>query len=128
LSNICGGHLINGYRKACRHFGYRTLEDPTTVGNDDWRLLIHKEMKKLRRAARVLNETDNDGVVSDELYDQKEEWLQFERGVTWFHHDWRHWYWREDKNTFEELRWDGIITECKDYYRVTIHKTKPHSI
>jgi hypothetical protein len=62
--------------------GIAPLEDPTTVGNDDWRLLIHKDMKKLRRASRVLNETDNDGDVSYELYDQKEEWLHFESGVT----------------------------------------------
>jgi hypothetical protein len=86
-----GTSAINGYRKACRHFGYRTLQDPTTVGNDDCRLLISIDMKKLRHAAKVLNKTDDDGSVSDELHWQKEDWLQSASGISWLDHDWKHW-------------------------------------
>jgi hypothetical protein len=125
-----GISVINGYRKACRHFGYRTLEDPTTVGNDDCRLLISKDMKKLRHAAKVLTETDDDGTESEELFWQKEQWLQSHSEVHWFAHDWKHWDWQQDRGAFEHLGWDCVIVKWSDEpracYRVTIRKTKRH--
>ena len=48
-----GTSAINGYRRAARHFKFHTLEDPTTVGTDTCRLLIHKSARKLREACET---------------------------------------------------------------------------
>src|SRR5262245_44477977 len=51
-----GTTSIQGYLKASRYFGKRTLLDPTCEGMDDCRLLIHNEAKVLWQTAKKLLE------------------------------------------------------------------------
>ena len=36
ISSPWGLSAVNGYRRAARHFGLHTLEDPTTLGTDSF--------------------------------------------------------------------------------------------
>lgn len=76
-----GTSAIHGYRRACRHFGYHTLDDPTAAGSDDYRLLVSKNRKKLQQAAKVLKQTDGDGGVSDDLYWEKGRLVTVRQGI-----------------------------------------------
>ena len=96
----CGTSAINGYRRAARHFKLHTLEDPCSQGNDDCRLLIHKNSPTLREAAKVLNDAgsitssldDDDAMPIDAMpiLEDAEDWLS-KNDVHWFHHDWKYW-------------------------------------
>jgi hypothetical protein len=113
-----GTSAINGYRQAARHFGFHTLEDPTTAGGDDTRVLIHRSASVLRRAARRLSKawtSDLDGAA-----DEGELWLATESGVSWFHHDWNYWDADQDNGALESLGWRRRISAQGDDYRVTL--------
>ena len=77
-----GTSAIRGYQRAARHFGFRTLDDPTTGGGDDTRLLIHRNLAVLRTAARVLSKGWASENESDA--DEAELWLATESDVHWF--------------------------------------------
>ena len=77
-----GTSAINGYRRAARHFKYHALEDPTTVGTDTCRLLIHKSARKLREAMKRLGEaysSNDEGLIAE-----AEMWLASDGGIDWF--------------------------------------------
>ena len=113
-----GTSAINGYRRAARHFGLRTLEDATTVGTDTCRLLIHKDVRKLHAAAKALDRayTSQD----DALIDDAETWLRCESGVQWFDHDWCSWVQEQDEGTLEQLGWERVVLKSGNCYRVTL--------
>lgn len=113
-----GTSAINGYRRAARHFGLHTLEDPTTVGTDTCRLLIHKSAKRLREAARVLDRAYSVG--DQNLIDEAEAWLVIKSDIHWFDHDWKHWDQEQDEGAIEQLGWDRVISETGNSYRITL--------
>ena len=107
-----------GYRRAARHFGFRTLVDPTSDGNDDTRILIHRSASLLHEAAKVLSR----GYASDNETDAEEAelWLARESGVHWFHHDWERWDADQDLGALQNLRWKRRIVPRGDSYVVPL--------
>lgn len=116
-----GTSAINGYRRAARHFGLHTLEDPATVGTDTCRLLIHKSAKRLREAANVLDRAYSAG--DQTLIDEAEAWLAIESGIHWFDHDWSYWDQEQDEGALEQLGWDRVILETGNSFRITLRLT-----
>jgi hypothetical protein len=113
-----GTSAVNGYRRAARHFGLHTLEDPTTVGTDTFRLLIHKSAKRLREAARILNRAYS---ADDEtLINEAETWLAIESDIHWFDHDWKYWNQEQDEGALEQLGWKRIVVQVGNSFRVTL--------
>lgn len=113
-----GTSAINGYRRAARHFKFHTLEDPTTVGTDTCRLLIHKSARRLREAAKILGEAYASG--DDELINEAEMWLAHDSDVHWFDHDCKYWDEEQDEGALGCLGWERLIVESGDCYRVTL--------
>jgi hypothetical protein len=112
-----GSSAMNGYRKAARHFGFRTLEDPCTDGTDTFRLLIHKSSQKLRTVARMLQRA----ALSDDkcaIWDADMEILVSD--IHYFHHNWRHWDQVQDEDALENLSWSRTVTKLGKRYRVTL--------
>jgi hypothetical protein len=124
-----GTSAINGYRRAARHFGLHTLEDPSTLGTDTCRLFIHKDIRKLREAARVIKSAYASG--DESLIEDAEEWLASGGGggggVTWFDHDWRYWDQEQDEGALECLGWNRGVVELGSQYRLTIKGTSLRS-
>lgn len=120
-----GLSAINGYRRAARHFGLRTLEDPSCDGADTLRLLVHRDPRKLRLAAKVLGQAYSFDGDDDGRADDAEAWLAFDSGVHWFHHDWKWWNQDQDEGALERLRWKRTIVETKKGYRVTVRAARP---
>jgi len=118
-----GTSVIEGYRRAARHFGFRTLQDPTTAGGDDTRILIHRDAAVLRRAARALSKGWASENESDA--DEAELWLATESDVHWFHHDWRYWDAQQDRGALEHLGWTRKITQIGDTYLVHLKTKRP---
>jgi hypothetical protein len=100
-----GASAISGYRKAARHFGLHTREDPTMEGSDAYRVLVHRSAASLRRAAEVMNR----GYGSDiqDAIDDAEIWL-LRSDVTWFAQDWRYWDEAQDEGALECLGWKRL--------------------
>jgi hypothetical protein len=117
-----GISAINGYRRAARHFGLHTQEDPTTVGNDTCRLFIHKSPSKLREAARRVGDAYASG--DDSFIEQAETWLAFDSDVNWFAQDWKYWDQDQDEGALKNLGWERIIVERAHHYRVTLRLDK----
>lgn len=120
-----GISAVVGYRKAARHFGLRTLVDPTTTGGDDTRILMHPSAAVLRKTAKALSRamaSENEGDAEDAEF-----WLARESGVHWFHHHWRHWDIDQDRGALENLGWRRRIVQSGDTYLVTLAVKRPHS-
>lgn len=115
-----GSSAIEGYRLAARHFGLRTMEDPTTVGTDTCRLLIHEDVRKLRAAARVLSRAYDSG--DDDAIEEAELWLAFRSGVHWFDHDWSFWDIEQDEGALGNLGWRRTILAGGSTYLVSLKK------
>lgn len=113
-----GISAINGYRRAARHFGYRTRLDPTCEGTDVCRILTHQEASKLREAAQVLTaayESDDELSIN-----AAESWLA-ENGVHWFSQDWKIWDPEQDEGALECLGWKRDVVSHNDrWYEVTL--------
>jgi hypothetical protein len=108
-----GTTAIHGYRRAARHFGLRTLLDPTCEGSDDWRLLIHEDPKLLRRTAKMLLEhARSDSNNEDFLFEEDEILLRSK--VHWFAHDWKGWSIEQDEGAIDSLGWSRTVTELPD--------------
>ena len=116
-----GASAISGYRRAARHFGLHTLEDPTAEGSDEYRILVHKSAPALRRAAEVLEH----GYGSDRqsAIDEAEMWLATSN-VTWFAQDWKHWDQDQDEGALERLGWKRFIVKAGKSYRITLRLVK----
>jgi hypothetical protein len=115
-----GASAINGYRRAARHFGFRTLEDPTFGGSDAYRLLIHEDARKLRAAAKVLCEAYSSG--DQNCIDEAESWLASASGVNWLSHDWKYWDSEQDEGTLGCLGWKRRVVEVDGRYRVALRR------
>jgi hypothetical protein len=113
-----GTLAMKGLRQAARHFGFHTFKDPTTVGTGTLRLLIHKNPKALRAAAKVLDRAYSSD--RQRLIDKAEAWLNSESGVNWFDHDARYWNIEQDEGALENLGWKRTVVEIGDYYRITL--------
>jgi hypothetical protein len=116
-----GTRAVAGYRKAARHFGWRTREDPSFDGLDQCRLLIDRDPKALRRVAqRLLNyvpdETDDeDDYLSAELD------ILLEANVAWITQDWKYWDIDSDDGAMEHIGWSRTIApHGKHGFRVTL--------
>jgi hypothetical protein len=113
-----GTSAINGYRRAARHFGLHTLEDPTTHGGDSTRLLIHRDASALRAAWSKLSTAYTSDEADD--VDQVEMWLATESGVHWFDHDWQYWAAEQDQGALEQLGWRRRVVTRGGGLRVTV--------
>jgi hypothetical protein len=121
-----GTAAINGYRRAARHFKFHTLEDPTMVGSDAYRLFVHKSAQKLREAAKVIGDAYTLANTADdeELIDEAEMWL-CDSDVLWFAQDWKYWDMEQDEGALELLGWERLIAPYGDAgYRVTLRLAK----
>jgi hypothetical protein len=87
-----GTSVMNGSRRVARQFKLHTLEDPTTVGTDTCRLLIHKNGHRLRAAAKITDTTcsNDDETRIEQLIADSKTWLATESGVHRSVQDWRH--------------------------------------
>jgi hypothetical protein len=119
-----GGSAISGYRRAARHFGLHTREDPTYEGSDAYRVLVHESAQKLRDVAKALNDAysaANSSDLGDEtLIDEVEDWLVLKSDVAWFTHDWSYWGQDQDEGALEHLKWKRTVVESGKDYRVTL--------
>jgi hypothetical protein len=115
-----GLSAVSGYRKAARHFGLHTLEDPSTVGTTSFRILVHQDVTKLRRAAKVL--ADAYSSDDDHLVSKAENWLLSESGVNWFAQDGSWWDLARDEGALECLGWVRSVAELAGCSRVTIRR------
>jgi hypothetical protein len=114
-----GISAISGYRRAARHFGLHTREDPSTVGNDSWCLFVHKDPRKLRQVVAQLSALD----PSNSNYDVDEWSIKVGSGVHWFWHDWKQWDIEADENAVKNLGWTRAVEDRGDgTYRVTIRR------
>ena len=116
-----GASAISGYRRAARHFGLHTLEDPTAEGSDGYRVLVHKSAPALRRAAEVLElayASDRQSVI-----DEAEMWLATS-DVTWFAQDWRCWDEAQDEGALACLGWKRLVVKSEKSYRLTLQLIK----
>jgi hypothetical protein len=110
-----GTSVINGYRRAARHFGLHTRNDPTAEVSDSYRLLVHREAGKLRQVAAALTRLDAD----DPEFELNE--LEVLTPVNWFWHHWRKWDKSQDEGALGNLAWKRTIIELKPgVFRVTI--------
>ena len=124
-----GSTAIRGYKQAARHFNLHTLEDPTSGGSDYYRLLIHKNVRKLRATSKILDEAyaaDDENAIADAEFN-----LYCKSGVSCFTHDWKSWAPREDQNALKELGWKRRLFKFLDksraqVYKVTIQPTHRH--
>ena len=87
-------------------------------GTDTCRLLIHKSARKLRKAAKLLDEAYSSD--DEELIDGAELWLASDSGIRWFNHDWKYWDQDQDEGALESLGWERVIVESAACYRVTL--------
>jgi hypothetical protein len=114
-----GTSSISGYRRAVRHFGFHTLEDPSSRGWDSCCLLIHRSVQALREAARASAAIE------------PEDWDNFEpemarRGICVIDHDWKRWHPEDDKAALAGLRLQAEIQEFETgRFRVTLRKHRP---
>lgn len=115
-----GTKAIGGYRRAARHFGWHTFQDPTFEGSDAYRMFVDPRAAKLRSVAagvRRINQLD-DGTLDD--YDPVEDWLVQRRDLTWFAADWKHWFAGDDEAALRALGWRRTVEEVGNSYRVTL--------
>ena len=117
-----GSSAISGYRRAARHFGFHTMEDPTLEGSDAYRVLVHKDARQLRAAAKMLS--DAYSCEEDAPGEAAEMWLICESGIHYFTHDWKHWDPEQDEGALECLGWERRVVELNwpsgCAYRVTL--------
>ena len=116
-----GGSVISGYRKAARHFGLHTMEDPTMEGADAYRVLVHKSRPAIRRAAQVLDRAY--GSDQQSAIDDAEMWLT-RSNVTWFAQEWNYWDDAQDEGALACLGWKRLIVKSEKSYRVTLQLIK----
>jgi hypothetical protein len=116
-----GASVISGYRKAARHFGLQTMEDPTMEGSDGYRVLVHKSAPVLRRAADVLDRAY--GSDRQSAIDEAEMWLATS-DVTWFAQDWRYWDEAQDEGALACLGWKRLVVKSEKSYRITLKLIK----
>lgn len=119
-----GTSAINGYRKAARHFGFHTMEDPCYAGSDAYRTLIHKDANKLRAVAKAIGDA-NLSCQDDSIFEIEAQLFHAAR-VTFFAHDWKCWDISADEVALSNLRWKRRILETPNYYRVTIQLARRH--
>jgi hypothetical protein len=124
LRDPWGTNAIYGYRRAARHFGLKTLEDPSLEGTDQWRLLVHKDAGLLRRTGKRLvehniatSERDDDYVLVEEMD------ILLKSGVHWFAQDCNWWDIENDEGALESLGWARTVTEPqKGTYQVVLRQ------
>jgi len=115
-----GTTAINGYRRAARHFGLHTIEDPTFEGSDAYRMFVDRSESRLRSVAasvRKINALD-DGTKDD--FEPVDDWLVEQDDLHWFSHDWKHWLMEDDEVAIEGLGWQRSVVEMGNRYRVTL--------
>ena len=116
-----GFSSILGYRRAARHFGLHTLEDPSSRGQDSCCLLVHGSAQVLRDAAQVSPTIEPEDW--DDFYPE-----MAKRGICVIDHDWKHWYPEDDKEPLAGL---GLQAEFLEYeegrYRVTLRRDRSNS-
>ena len=116
-----GASAIGGYRRAARHFGFHTREDPTFAGSDAYRLFVHKSAAMLRQAVKTLEVA----YVSDQQAAIDDAELSIgASGVAWFAQDWKHWDPDQDEGALECLGWKRFVVETGKNYRVTLQLVK----
>lgn len=116
-----GASAISGYRRAARHFGFHTREDPTLAGSDAYRLFVHKSAAMLRQAVKTLEVA----YVSDQQAAIDDVELSIgASGVAWFAQDWKHWDPDQDEGALECLGWKRFVVETGKNYRVTLQLVK----
>jgi hypothetical protein len=117
-----GSSCMNGYRRAARHFGLHTLEDPSSRGNDAFLILIHKSYRVLKGVETISKNVDVD------FWNNNFETEMCKRGIRWFFSDWKHWDPEDDDGALASLGWERTIVEYKEgCYRVMLRKRHDNS-
>ena len=121
-----GSSAIAGYRRAARHFGLHTKDDPTFEGSDAYRLFIHRNARKLRAIAKAI-EHANAITPDDTIYDVEND-LFDEAQVTYFTQDWRFWDIPADESALENLGWKRYVLDTtyksgNQVYCVTLNRS-----
>ena len=114
-----GASAISGYRKAARHFGLHTREDPTLAGSDGYRVFVHKSAARLRQAVKMLDVayvSDQQNVI-DDAEAELAGWH-----VPWFAQDWKYWDAEQDEGALETLGWKRRIAKAGNGYRITLRR------
>jgi hypothetical protein len=117
-----GTTAINGYRRAARHFGLHTIDDPTFEGSDAYRLFVDPSASRLRSVAasvRKINALD-DGTTDDLDLDPVDDWLVRQDDLWWFSHDWKHWLMEDDESVLQALGWLRSVVAIGNNYRITL--------
>ena len=117
-----GASAISGYRRAARHFGLHTQEDPSCGGSDSFRMFVSKDARKLRLAAKTINQAyatdDEDNINAAESH------LLEAHDIHFFSSGWKSWDSQADEGTLEQLGWKRSIVEKPNHYRVTIQQVR----
>jgi hypothetical protein len=122
-----GSSAIAGYRRAARHFGLHTREDPAFEGSDAYRMFVHKDPRKLRVVAKAIGDV-NEKCEDDTLDDQELE-IFLKTDVTYFAQDWHYWDETADEAALKDLGWKRRIAESTDksgnqIFRVTLKRSR----
>ena len=118
-----GSTAISGYRRAARHFGLHTKEDPAFEGSDAFRIFVHKDPRKLRALAKAIGDayaTISDNTIFDVDYD-----IITSADVAYFEQDWRWWDETSDREALKHLGWKRRIRKFHDksgseFFRLTL--------
>lgn len=115
-----GSAAINGYRRAARHFGLHTMEDPAFEGSDAYRMFVDRSASRLRSVAASIRKIAalDDGTRDD--FDPVDDWLVEQRDLHWFAADWKHWSMEDDEGTLEGLGWQRSVVQMGNRYRITL--------
>ncbi|MGA7991637.1 MAG: hypothetical protein WCC53_09420 [Thermoanaerobaculia bacterium] len=116
-----GSSAISGYRRAARHFGFHTREDPTFEGSDAYRVFVDKSAAALRRVVKALEIAYSSG--QQNVIDDAEAELAG-GDVIWFAQDWKHWEAEQDEGALERLGLKRRIVEAGKSYLVTLKVVK----
>ena len=117
-----GASAISGYRRAARHFGLHTLEDPSFTGGDSFRMFVSKDARKLRLLAKDIHQAYATG--GDDAFDAAELLVMEADSVHFFTQDVNYWNIEDDEGALECLGWKRSIVEKPSYYRVTIQQAQ----
>ena len=115
-----GLSVMNGYRRTARHFGWNTLEDPSTIGTDSYRLFLHRRVETLRDVQRKIKLAYSSG--DDIQVDDLEIWLASQSGLHSFVQDWKYWDKDTDLTTLANLGWSQRVLDSGKRSRITIER------
>ena len=114
-----GSNAIQGYEWIAQYFNLHTMEVPASNRTDSCRLLVHKDVRKLRAISQIIkkayNAADENAIAAAELK------LKSISGMHSFSHNLEYWAPNDDKKTLKALGWKRRIVTFFDHQRRQVY-------